>query len=56
MNDFAKHLADYAVSSQKKHVVVLSSVDFGRWQKIDVSRYLLSYHSLNVLIVMLSVE
>lgn len=39
MIEFAKNLADFAVASGKKHVVVLSSLDFGRWQKIDMSRY-----------------
>ncbi|GMN37497.1 hypothetical protein TIFTF001_006857 [Ficus carica] len=37
MIEFAKNLADFAVSSGKKHVVLLSSLDFGRWQRIDMS-------------------
>ncbi|GLT96972.1 hypothetical protein SLE2022_145610 [Rubroshorea leprosula] len=35
--DFAKHLANFASTTGKKHVVLLSSLDFGRWQKIDMS-------------------
>ncbi|XP_024021298.1 proteasome assembly chaperone 2 isoform X2 [Morus notabilis] len=35
--EFAKNLADFAAASGKKHVVLLSSLDFGRWQRIDVS-------------------
>lgn len=35
--EFAKNLANFAASSGKKHAVVLSSLDFGRWQKIDMS-------------------
>lgn len=37
MVEFAKHMADFASVCGKKHVVVLSSLDFGRWQKIDMS-------------------
>ncbi|XP_028089439.1 LOW QUALITY PROTEIN: probable inactive methyltransferase Os04g0175900 [Camellia sinensis] len=39
MVEFAKNVADFAVASGKKHIVVLSSLDFGRWQTIDMSRY-----------------
>lgn len=39
MIEFAKNLADYVAASGKKHVVVLSSLDFGRWQRVDMSRY-----------------
>lgn len=39
MIEFAKNLADYVAASGKKHVIVLSSLDFGRWQRIDMSRY-----------------
>ena len=39
MVEFAKNLADFAVDSGKKHVLVLSSLDFGQWQRIDMSRY-----------------
>ena len=38
MLEYAKNLADFAVAYGKKHVVVLSSLDFGRWQTIDMSR------------------
>ncbi|XP_062020370.1 uncharacterized protein LOC133736787 [Rosa rugosa] len=37
MIEFAKKLADYVAASGKKHVIVLSSLDFGRWQRIDMS-------------------
>ncbi|XP_004300040.1 PREDICTED: proteasome assembly chaperone 2 [Fragaria vesca subsp. vesca] len=37
MIEFAKNLADYVAASGKKHVIVLSSLDFGRWQRIDMS-------------------
>ncbi|PQM33225.1 proteasome assembly chaperone 2 [Prunus yedoensis var. nudiflora] len=37
MIEFAKNLADYVAASGKKHVVVLSSLDFGRWQRVDMS-------------------
>jgi hypothetical protein len=39
MVEFAKNLADFAAASGKKHVVVLSSLDFGRLRNIDMSRY-----------------
>ena len=39
MVEFAKNLADFAADSGKKHVIVLSSLDFGQWQRIDMSRY-----------------
>lgn len=39
MVEFAKNLANFAAASGKKHVVLLSSLDFGKWQKIDMSRY-----------------
>lgn len=39
MVEFAKSLADFAFNSGKNHVVVISSLDFGRWQRIDISRY-----------------
>lgn len=38
MIEFAKNLADFAVASGKKHIVVLSGLDFGRWQRSDMSR------------------
>ncbi|KAG6572009.1 Proteasome assembly chaperone 2, partial [Cucurbita argyrosperma subsp. sororia] len=37
MVDFAKNLADFIASYGKMHVVLLSSLDFGRWQQIDTS-------------------
>lgn len=39
MVEFAKNLAEFAADSGKKHVLVLSSLDFGQWQRIDMSRY-----------------
>lgn len=38
MVEYAKNLAEFAATTGKKHVVVLSSLDFGRWQTIDMSR------------------
>ncbi|KAJ1382947.1 Proteasome assembly chaperone 2, eukaryotic [Sesbania bispinosa] len=37
MLDFAKNLADFIAGSGKKHIIVLSSLDFGKWQKVDMS-------------------
>ncbi|XP_021850862.1 uncharacterized protein [Spinacia oleracea] len=37
MVQFAQNLADFAVAAGMKHVVVLSSLDFGRWKKVDMS-------------------
>ncbi|XP_038889004.1 proteasome assembly chaperone 2 [Benincasa hispida] len=37
MVEFAKNLADFIATCGKKHVVLLSSLDFGRWQQIDTS-------------------
>lgn len=39
MVEYAKKLADFAAASGKKHVVMLSGLDFGRLQRIDMSRY-----------------
>lgn len=39
MVEYAKNLADFIATCGKKHVVLLSSLDFGRWQQIDMSRY-----------------
>ncbi|KAF2305861.1 hypothetical protein GH714_008484 [Hevea brasiliensis] len=44
MIEFAKNLADFAVASGKKHIVVLSGLDFGRWQRIDMSSGLQTYY------------
>ena len=38
MLDFAKNMADFLAGSGKKHIVLLSSLDFGKWQKVDMSR------------------
>lgn len=43
MVEFAKHIADFVAKSGKKHVVVLSSLDFGRWRNIDLSRYVIPF-------------
>lgn len=37
MIQFAKDMADFAASSGKRHVVVISSLDFRQWQNIDMS-------------------
>ncbi|KAH9656470.1 proteasome assembly chaperone 2 [Citrus sinensis] len=37
MVEYAKNLADFAAASGNKHVVVLSALDFGRLQRIDMS-------------------
>ncbi|KAL2927545.1 Proteasome assembly chaperone 2 [Bienertia sinuspersici] len=37
MVQFAQNLADFAVSAGMEHVVVLSSLDFGQWQKVNMS-------------------
>jgi proteasome assembly chaperone 2 len=44
MIEFAKNLANFAATSGKKHVVLLSGLDFGRWQKIDLSSGLQTYY------------
>lgn len=44
MVEFAKNLADFAAACGKKHVVVLSSLDFGRWQTVDMSSGLQIYY------------
>ncbi|KAI3962860.1 hypothetical protein MKW92_041310 [Papaver armeniacum] len=44
MTEFAKNLANFAVASGKKHVVVLSSLDSGRRQKIDLSSNMQIYY------------
>ncbi|CAN1133584.1 Proteasome assembly chaperone 2 [Linum perenne] len=44
MVEFAKNLAEFAASSGKKHVVILSSLEFARWQKIDMSSGLQIYY------------
>ncbi|KAI4298397.1 hypothetical protein L6164_031963 [Bauhinia variegata] len=42
--EFAKNLADFAVTNGKKHIVLLSSLDFGKWQNIDMSSGLQIYY------------
>ncbi|KAF5751135.1 proteasome assembly chaperone 2 [Tripterygium wilfordii] len=44
MVEFAKNLADFAAANGKEHVVVLSSLDFGRWRHIDMSSGLQIYY------------
>ncbi|XP_059647735.1 uncharacterized protein LOC132294031 [Cornus florida] len=44
MVEFAKNVADFAAVSGKKHVVLLSGLDFGRWQTIDMSSGLQIYY------------
>lgn len=43
MVQYAQNLADFAVAAGMKHVILLSSLDFGRWQKVDMSRYLIIF-------------
>ncbi|XP_065854859.1 uncharacterized protein [Euphorbia lathyris] len=44
MVEFAKNLANFAVETGKKHVVVLSALDFGRLRKIDMSSGMQTYY------------
>ncbi|KAH7575146.1 hypothetical protein ACOSP7_005442 [Xanthoceras sorbifolium] len=44
MVEYAKNLAEFAATNGKKHVIVLSSLDFGRWQNIDISSGLQIYY------------
>ncbi|KAF8405097.1 hypothetical protein HHK36_009995 [Tetracentron sinense] len=44
MVEFAKNLADFAAASGKKHIIVLSSLDSGRRQKIEISSGLQMYY------------
>ncbi|CAN0927722.1 Proteasome assembly chaperone 2 [Linum grandiflorum] len=44
MVEFAKNLAEFAAASGKNHVVILSSLEFARWQKIDMSSGLQIYY------------
>ncbi|XP_052180539.1 uncharacterized protein LOC127793825 isoform X2 [Diospyros lotus] len=44
MVEFAKNMANFAAASGKKHIIVLSSLDFGRWQTIDMSSGLQIYY------------
>ncbi|XP_071717482.1 uncharacterized protein [Rutidosis leptorrhynchoides] len=47
MVEFAKNLADFAVASGKKDIIILSSLDFGRWQTIDMSSGMQIYYLSN---------
>lgn len=38
MIKFAENIADFAASSGKQHVIVLSSLDFQRLHNLDMSR------------------
>ncbi|KAL2336227.1 hypothetical protein Fmac_010673 [Flemingia macrophylla] len=40
MVEFAKNMAGFLAGSGKKHIIVLSSLDFGKWQKVDMSRFI----------------
>ncbi|KAL1324081.1 hypothetical protein HN51_034265 [Arachis hypogaea] len=42
--EFAKDLADFVAGSGKKHVVILSSLDFRMWQNVDMSSGLQMYY------------
>lgn len=39
MVEFAKNLSDFVTACGKKHVVLLSSLDFRTLQNVDMSRY-----------------
>ncbi|XP_057769804.1 uncharacterized protein LOC130989739 [Salvia miltiorrhiza] len=41
---YAKNIANFAAANGKKHVVLLSSLDFGRWRNIDMSSGLQIYY------------
>ncbi|KAG6432934.1 hypothetical protein SASPL_104527 [Salvia splendens] len=41
---YAKNIANFAATNGKKHVVLLSSLDFGRWRNIDMSSGLQIYY------------
>ncbi|KAL6502522.1 hypothetical protein OROHE_024527 [Orobanche hederae] len=44
MIEYAKNMANFAAANGKKHVVVLSSLDFGRWRNINMSSGLQIYY------------
>ncbi|XP_041993656.1 proteasome assembly chaperone 2-like [Salvia splendens] len=44
MMAYAKNIADFAAANGKKHIVLLSSLDFGRWRNIDMSSGLQIYY------------
>ncbi|KAK6143504.1 hypothetical protein DH2020_023852 [Rehmannia glutinosa] len=37
MLEYAKNMASFAAANGKKHVVILSSLDFGRWKNVNMS-------------------
>ncbi|KAI3448070.1 hypothetical protein Pfo_004735 [Paulownia fortunei] len=41
---YAKNMANFAAANGKKHVVILSSLDFGRWRNVDMSSGLQIYY------------
>ncbi|CAA0830913.1 clast3-related [Striga hermonthica] len=44
MMEYAKNMANFAAENGKKHVIVLSSLDFGRWKNINMSSGLQIYY------------
>ncbi|KAL0386989.1 UNVERIFIED_CONTAM: Proteasome assembly chaperone 2 [Sesamum radiatum] len=44
MNEYAKNVASFAAANGKNHVIILSSLDFGRWKNIDMSSGLQIYY------------
>ncbi|GFP85441.1 proteasome assembly chaperone 2 [Phtheirospermum japonicum] len=42
--EYAKNMANFAAANEKKHVVILSSLDFGRWRNINMSSGLQIYY------------
>ncbi|KAL2348540.1 hypothetical protein Fmac_002540 [Flemingia macrophylla] len=44
MVEFAKNMAGFLAGSGKKHIIVLSSLDFGKWQKVDMPSGLQIYY------------
>lgn len=44
MIQFARNLANFAAANRIQHIVLLSSLDFGRWQSIDMSNGLQTYY------------
>ncbi|EYU42636.1 hypothetical protein MIMGU_mgv1a011492mg [Erythranthe guttata] len=44
MIEYAKNMANFAAANGKKHVIILSSLDFGRWKNIDMSSGMQMYY------------
>ncbi|CAA0826445.1 clast3-related [Striga hermonthica] len=44
MIEYAKNMANFAVANGKKHIVILSSLDFGRWKNINMTSGLQIYY------------